>query len=161
MIGVVTPAQSGMASGMNTTFRQVGIATGIAGLGAIFQHQIHQSIQASLGASAHATNFAQAVAAGAGGQVIAHAPIALRPSLVHAQQTAFTSALNDVFLVGALVAVAGALATLLLIRGRDLAVAAPHPPPAPPDRRIEPSSSREPSPSPVPRRADDPLPGTT
>ena len=29
-----------MASGINATFRQVGIATGIAGLGAIFQHQI-------------------------------------------------------------------------------------------------------------------------
>ena len=30
-----------MASGINNTFRQVGIATGIAGLGAIFQHKIH------------------------------------------------------------------------------------------------------------------------
>ena len=29
-----------MASGINNTFRQVGIATGIAGLGAIFQHQV-------------------------------------------------------------------------------------------------------------------------
>jgi hypothetical protein len=29
-----------MASGINSTFRQVGIATGIAGLGAIFQHSV-------------------------------------------------------------------------------------------------------------------------
>jgi EmrB/QacA subfamily drug resistance transporter len=36
-IGVVPPARSGMASGANSTFRQVGIATGIAALGAIFQ----------------------------------------------------------------------------------------------------------------------------
>jgi predicted MFS family arabinose efflux permease len=36
-IGVVHPRQSGMASGINNTFRQVGIATGIAALGAIFQ----------------------------------------------------------------------------------------------------------------------------
>ncbi len=131
VIGVVSPAQSGMASGMNTTFRQVGIATGIAGLGAIFQHQIHQSIQATLGASAHATSFAQAIAGGAGGQVIAHAPTTLRPSLLHAQQVAVTSALNDVFLVGALVALAGAVATLLLIRGRDLVTAAPQAAPSP------------------------------
>jgi EmrB/QacA subfamily drug resistance transporter len=39
-VGVVEPARSGMASGANSTFRQVGIATGIAGLGAIFQHDL-------------------------------------------------------------------------------------------------------------------------
>ncbi len=32
-----------MASGINNTFRQVGIATGIAALGAIFQSQIASS----------------------------------------------------------------------------------------------------------------------
>src|SRR5579864_3113761 len=40
-VGVVDPRRAGMASGINNTFRQVGIATGIAGLGAIFQHQVH------------------------------------------------------------------------------------------------------------------------
>ncbi len=39
-IGVVAPSRSGMASGANNTFRQVGIATGIAALGAIFQHEV-------------------------------------------------------------------------------------------------------------------------
>ncbi|HEY2631977.1 MAG TPA: MFS transporter [Solirubrobacteraceae bacterium] len=39
-IGVVPPARSGMASGANSTFRQVGIATGIAALGAVFQHDL-------------------------------------------------------------------------------------------------------------------------
>src|SRR6185437_3435585 len=34
-VGVVHHSRSGMASGINNTFRQVGIATGIAGLGAI------------------------------------------------------------------------------------------------------------------------------
>jgi EmrB/QacA subfamily drug resistance transporter len=36
-ISVVPPERSGMASGANSTFRQVGIATGIAGLGTVFQ----------------------------------------------------------------------------------------------------------------------------
>jgi MFS family permease len=36
-VSVVEPRQAGMASGTNNTFRQVGIATGIAGLGAILQ----------------------------------------------------------------------------------------------------------------------------
>jgi predicted MFS family arabinose efflux permease len=35
-VGVVEPARAGMASGINSTFRQVGIATGVAALGAIF-----------------------------------------------------------------------------------------------------------------------------
>src|SRR5258708_7670931 len=39
-VGVVHHSRSGMASGINNTFRQVGIATGIAGLGAIFQHEV-------------------------------------------------------------------------------------------------------------------------
>ncbi|MEJ7784561.1 MAG: MFS transporter, partial [Solirubrobacteraceae bacterium] len=39
-VGVVEPRRSGMASGINNTFRQVGIATGIAGLGALFEHLI-------------------------------------------------------------------------------------------------------------------------
>jgi EmrB/QacA subfamily drug resistance transporter len=36
-VSVVAPQRAGMASGINNTFRQVGIATGIAALGAIFQ----------------------------------------------------------------------------------------------------------------------------
>lgn len=38
-VGVVEPRRAGMASGINNTFRQVGIATGVAGLGAIYQGQ--------------------------------------------------------------------------------------------------------------------------
>lgn len=36
-VSVVPQQQAGMAAGVNNTFRQVGLATGIAGLGAIFQ----------------------------------------------------------------------------------------------------------------------------
>jgi len=39
-VAVVEPARAGMASGVNATFRQVGVATGIAALGAIFSHAI-------------------------------------------------------------------------------------------------------------------------
>jgi EmrB/QacA subfamily drug resistance transporter len=35
-VSVVEPARAGMASGINSTFRQAGIATGVAALGAIF-----------------------------------------------------------------------------------------------------------------------------
>jgi EmrB/QacA subfamily drug resistance transporter len=53
-VGVVPPARSGMASGANSTFRQVGIATGIAALGAIFQHDLGVS-EGAIGHVSHAT----------------------------------------------------------------------------------------------------------
>ena len=51
-VGVVPPERSGMASGTNSTFRQVGIATGIAGLGALFQHTIATKLTTPNGCSA-------------------------------------------------------------------------------------------------------------
>src|SRR5205807_7770601 len=47
-IGVVPPQRSGMASGINNTFRQVGIATGIAVLGAIFESVIKDRLAPKL-----------------------------------------------------------------------------------------------------------------
>ena len=47
-VGVVHHSRSGMASGINNTFRQVGIATGIAGLGAVFQHEVTRDTTAAL-----------------------------------------------------------------------------------------------------------------
>src|SRR5215831_11691073 len=46
-VSVVEPRRAGMASGINNTFRQVGIATGIAALGAIFQSQIASYLSTS------------------------------------------------------------------------------------------------------------------
>jgi EmrB/QacA subfamily drug resistance transporter len=39
-VGVVEPWKAGMASGINSTFRQVGIATGVAAWGAIFESSV-------------------------------------------------------------------------------------------------------------------------
>ena len=46
-VGVVEPRRAGMASGINNTFRQVGIATGIAALGAILQSKAGSPAAAS------------------------------------------------------------------------------------------------------------------
>jgi predicted MFS family arabinose efflux permease len=135
-IGVVTPARSGMASGINSTFRQVGIATGIAGLGAIFQSQIADRLASALAGAPGVGDIdalARAVSAGGAPQAIASAPPAERPILHHAIDAAFTGGLNDLFLVGAVTAFAGAALALALVRRSDfVAVAAPPPPePAP------------------------------
>ena len=47
-VGVVSLDRSGMASGVNSTFRQVGYATGIAALGSIFSHQINDEFLKNL-----------------------------------------------------------------------------------------------------------------
>jgi MFS family permease len=49
-IGVVEPHNAGMASGINTTFRQVGIATSIAALGSIFATKMHGATPATYAA---------------------------------------------------------------------------------------------------------------
>jgi MFS family permease len=46
-VSVVEPRRAGMASGVNNTFRQVGIATGIAGLGAILESRAGSQAAAS------------------------------------------------------------------------------------------------------------------
>ena len=48
-LGVVPPQRAGMASGISNTFRIGGLATGVAALGAIFQHHLATSLEAQLG----------------------------------------------------------------------------------------------------------------
>src|SRR5256885_12310381 len=47
-VGVVQPQRAGMASGINSTFRQIGIATGIALLGTLFASRLRDAVAAAL-----------------------------------------------------------------------------------------------------------------
>ena len=46
-LAVVAPNRSGMASGINNTFRIGGVATGVALLGAVLQHRVANSVIAA------------------------------------------------------------------------------------------------------------------
>jgi EmrB/QacA subfamily drug resistance transporter len=46
-VGVVPPQQAGMASGVNSTFRQVGLATSVAAMGTIFSGRIAAGTEAA------------------------------------------------------------------------------------------------------------------
>ena len=121
-IGVVPPQRSGMASGINTTFRQVGIATGIAILGAIFESAISSKLAPKLAgtpAAGHVSSIAHAVSAGGAQQVIASVPPGARAQAELAIHSAFAGAMNDILLVGSVVAFAGAALGLALVRGSD------------------------------------------
>jgi EmrB/QacA subfamily drug resistance transporter len=131
-IGVVRPERAGMASGINSTFRQVGIATGIAGLGTLFSHAVRTRMVALLNGApgigrAHAQALAHSVAQGSGaGSALRHLPARARPAAVHAIRAGFAHGLNEVFLVGAIVSFAAASLTFVLIRSRDFEEGAAH-----------------------------------
>ena len=72
-VGVVPVARAGMASGVNSTFRQVGIATGIAALGSIFSQQVADAVRPELTGKVPAQAVDGLTAALSGGQVQAAA----------------------------------------------------------------------------------------
>jgi EmrB/QacA subfamily drug resistance transporter len=120
-VGVVEPARAGMASGINSTLRQVGIATGVAALGTIFATHIRSTVTAQLSGSAlaaHAAAIAGAVSNG-NAAAAAGAPAPLRALVGSAARSGVTASLNLILLVGAVVAVVAAAASLVLIRERD------------------------------------------
>ncbi|HEV7806160.1 MAG TPA: MFS transporter, partial [Solirubrobacteraceae bacterium] len=87
-VGVVPPQRAGMGSGINSTFRQIGIATGIAGLGALFQQLLAHRATGALArvpAEVLATGSPQVAGPSAAAQ--------------HGYLELFTGALNDLFLV--------------------------------------------------------------
>ena len=128
-IGVVTPDRAGMASGINSTFRQIGIATGIAGLGSVFTHTVRTHVVALLAGSpvgaVAAHHLASDVSQGSGAAAGLHSvPAQARPAAIHAVRTAFVTGLNEIFLIGAILSLVAAALTLVLIRSRDFEVSA-------------------------------------
>src|SRR5271154_1522251 len=127
-VGVVTPDRSGMASGVNTTFRQIGIAVGIAVYATIFSNELQKGLSHSLdhvkavGNEAVTWNLHHVVTSvkeGQASEVIKSTPAAFRPQLVHALQTSFTGALNDLFVVSGTLALVGAVLAMIFIRQKD------------------------------------------
>jgi EmrB/QacA subfamily drug resistance transporter len=117
-IAVVPVEKSGMGSGINTTFRQVGIATGVAALGAIFQSQINSKLAEVL---PHAPSGLGEVVASGGSRAVAALPLppAVHAKAVHAADVAFVSGLNEVILISAIVSFIGAVLGFSLVRQRD------------------------------------------
>ena len=120
-IGVVPPQKAGMASGINNTFRQVGIATGVAALGAVFQSQVSSKL-AELAPQAP-PSFADAVSSGAIHAAVQGAPAGQQAPLTTAANQAFISGFNEILLIGTIVALVGAVAGFALVRSRDFVVA--------------------------------------
>ena len=124
-IGVVRPGQAGMASGINSTFRQVGIATGIALLGTLFSSQVRAEVESATAAvpalSHRGPQIAGAVQSGRVGSVLAKLPGHLRQAAGMITRSAFTTGLNHILLVAAIIALASGVVAFAAIRGQDFA----------------------------------------
>jgi len=127
-VSVVPPERSGMATGAASTFRQVGIATGIAGLGAIFVHQIKPAVVSSLQTTPVGTavlthggsRLGEALATGGVRQAAAAIPVAAgRHALLTAYQVGFVSTFDHLMTISAVVAFVGAVGCLFLVRQKD------------------------------------------
>ncbi len=136
-IGVVPTERSGMASGINSTFRQMGIATGIAGLGAVFQHSVTRGTTTTLLASGHAREVLGAahgrlgtlLESGEVSRIARSLSPAARTALDHSYRVGFTGAFTTIAIIAAVIALTGAVLAVVLVRGRDF-VASEHPAPA-------------------------------
>ncbi len=122
-IGVVEPERAGMASGVNSTFRQIGFATAIAALGSIFTVRFRTSLDHALASvpalASHAAGDLAAIRQGEVGRALAATAPALRPRLGAAIHASFASAINDLAYVSGAVALVGAVFAFALIRSKD------------------------------------------
>ena len=135
-IAVVEPARAGMASGINTTFRQVGIATGVASLGAVFQSRVDSKL-AQLMPNVP-SGLGELVSSGGSRAAAAAAPPGQRAQVTADAKIAFVSAFNDILLIGAVIIFAGAACGFLLVRSRDFVVSPTGEPEAQPRESAEP-----------------------
>jgi len=99
-VGVVEAREAGMASGINSTFRQVGIATGIAALGAVFHARIESRTPGDTE-----------------GDALSSIPLSsLPPEIRDAAEAGFVGALDDILLIAAIVAFVAAAGAAALVR---------------------------------------------
>ena len=131
-LSTVDAAHSGMASGVNNTARQVGIAAGIAGLGAVLQSRLAAEIAGTLTSAGVPALLSGAAAERAASGDLDEAAQSLGPagaSVAAVYAAAFGHALTTVFLIGIAITVLGGLVAVALIRPTIDRAAAPQPGP--------------------------------
>ena len=122
---VVPREQSGMAAGINDTFRQVGIAVGVALWGAIFLSRGADKVAEVAEGTTAATGdrprqLVEATSSGNLDQALGAVPPGSRETVETAAREGFLAGLNDILLMGAGLSFAGALFVLWLVREHEI-----------------------------------------
>jgi EmrB/QacA subfamily drug resistance transporter len=141
-LSVVPKERSGMAAGVNDTFRQVGVAVGTAAWGAIFLARGSDKVTTLLSGTPAAAGERprQLVEALTGGHLAAATraiPHGARDVVVSATHQGFLAGLNGILLIGAVVAFLGAALALWLVREREIEREKPAEVVSRPDEAIE------------------------
>jgi EmrB/QacA subfamily drug resistance transporter len=124
-VSTVRVERAGMASGINNTFRQLGIATGIAALGAIFASRVTADVVQGLSDVPNAHGIATQLSSGETASAIAAAPPASRAHIAEVARASFISGLNHILVIGAIVALCGAVLAAILVRPQDFVASGP------------------------------------
>jgi EmrB/QacA subfamily drug resistance transporter len=124
-LSVVPKERSGMAAGINDTFRQVGVAVGIAVWGAIFvgrgANKIGELAAGTPAASGtRPRELIEAASSGNLDQALSAVPLQARQQVSNAAHQGFLAGFNDVLTLGALLSFAGAVLALWLVREREI-----------------------------------------
>jgi hypothetical protein len=124
-LSVVPKDRSGMAAGVNDTFRQVGVAIGTAAWGAIFLAHGSSKVSALLAGTPGAAHGRprQLLEALTGGHLTAVTraiPQGARGAVTAATHQGFLTGLNSILIIGALVAFVGAGLALWLVGEREI-----------------------------------------
>jgi len=122
-LSVVPKERSGMAAGINDTFRQVGIAVGIAAWGAIFLGVGASKTQEVAGGAVsggQARGLVEAASSGQLGQALNGVPHGSQEIVRNAAQQGFLHGLNEILILGAALSFAGSVLALWLVRERDI-----------------------------------------
>ena len=120
-VSVVPKEQSGMAAGINDTFRQVGIAVGIAAWGAIFLGRGADKVSelaagTPAAAGSRPRELIEAASSGNLDAAVAGVPAGSRERVADAAREGFLAGINDILLLGGLLALAGSVLALWLVR---------------------------------------------
>jgi hypothetical protein len=121
-----------MAAGINDTFRQVGIAVGIAVWGAVFIGRGADKVEGLVAGTPVASGqrpreLVEAASSGSLDQALAALPAQVRPVAASAAGEGFLAGLNNVLTLGVLLSFAGAVLALWLVREREIERQPPQP----------------------------------
>ena len=124
-LSVVPKERSGMAAGVNDTFRQVGVAVGTAAWGAIFLARGSDRVATVLAGTPGAAGGRprQLIEALTGGHLAAATgaiPHGARELAIAATHQGFLTGLNTILLIGGVVALVGAALALWLVREHEI-----------------------------------------
>ena len=109
-LSVVPKEKSGMAAGINDTFRQVGVAVGVAAWGAIFLGTGASKVESLTGGTVdhdQARGLVEATSSGALPEALRGIPANARDSVRNAAEQGFLHGLNEILMLGGILCLVG------------------------------------------------------